>query len=77
MTQHFRSAIVTGGASGIGKATVKMLAGDGVKVYCADINEHAGCCVVEDARRLDDLNIIRAAGGEPRRMLSSGARCGR
>jgi NAD(P)-dependent dehydrogenase (short-subunit alcohol dehydrogenase family) len=41
-----RVAIVTGGASGIGAATVKRLAEEGARVVCADINDEAGTGVV-------------------------------
>ena len=44
-------ALVTGGASGIGKATVMQLANNGARVICADINETAGQALVEEARR--------------------------
>lgn len=36
------SALVTGGASGLGAATVRMLAAQGAKVAVADLNEKAG-----------------------------------
>jgi len=44
-------ALVTGGASGIGKATVLELARNGARVVCADINETGGRALVEEARR--------------------------
>ena len=36
------AAIVTGGASGLGQATARMLAGNGAKVAIFDMNEEAG-----------------------------------
>jgi len=36
------SAVVTGGASGLGEATARKLAGNGVKVALFDLNEEAG-----------------------------------
>lgn len=38
-------AIVTGGASGIGAATLRRLAAEGAAVVCADINDEAGQAV--------------------------------
>lgn len=48
-------AIVTGGASGLGKATALRLASEGAVVGVADINDAAAAEVAED---------IRAAGGQ-------------
>lgn len=50
-----RVAVVTGAASGIGKAAAKLLAAEGAKVVVADINEVGGFETVSD---------IQAAGGE-------------
>ena len=44
------TAIVTGGASGIGLATARMLAGIGANVVVADIDEEAGTRVAEDLK---------------------------
>jgi meso-butanediol dehydrogenase / (S,S)-butanediol dehydrogenase / diacetyl reductase len=47
-------AIITGGASGIGAATVRRFAAEGAAVVCADINDDAGAAVVA---------AVQAAGG--------------
>ncbi len=47
-------AIVTGGASGIGAATLHRFAAEGARVVCADINDDAGEATVA---------AVRAAGG--------------
>ena len=44
------TAVVTGGASGIGLATARMLARLGANVVVADIDEEAGARVVEDLK---------------------------
>ena len=43
-----KTALVTGGASGIGYATVRLLATEGASVFVADINETAGVEVAEE-----------------------------
>ena len=42
------AAVVTGGASGLGEATVRMLANSGVRVAVFDMNEERGTAVAED-----------------------------
>lgn len=44
------TAIVSGGASGIGRATAEMLAGLGAGIVIADLNEEAGNDVASDLR---------------------------
>ncbi len=45
-----RSVIVTGGASGIGRATALLLAREGARVFVGDVNEEAGRAMAEEAR---------------------------
>ena len=40
------TAIVTGGASGLGEATARMLAEKGVKIGIFDLNEERGDCLL-------------------------------
>ncbi len=43
-----KTALVTGGASGLGAATVRMLAAQGAKVIIGDINEQAGKALAQE-----------------------------
>ncbi|MDE2007785.1 MAG: SDR family oxidoreductase [Rhodospirillales bacterium] len=45
-----RSVIVTGGASGIGRATALLLAREGARVFVGDVNAAAGHALAEEAR---------------------------
>ncbi len=45
-----RSVIVTGGASGIGRATALLLAREGARVFVGDMNETAGRALEAEAR---------------------------
>jgi 2-hydroxycyclohexanecarboxyl-CoA dehydrogenase len=46
-----RTAVLTGCASGIGRATAQQFAAAGVKVYAGDINEQDGAATVDAIRR--------------------------
>ena len=50
-----RVATVTGGASGIGRATARLFAAEGAKVVVADLNEQGG---------LETVDSIKSAGGQ-------------
>ena len=50
MTLHGRTALVTGGVSGIGKATAWELARCGAQVMVADVNRDGGHAVESDAK---------------------------
>lgn len=42
------SAVVSGGASGLGEATVRALAAEGAKVVVADLNEDKGKALADE-----------------------------
>ena len=50
MNLEKKTAVVTGAASGIGKATAKLLAANGAYVFVADINEPAGSAVASEIK---------------------------
>lgn len=53
------SAVVTGGASGLGRATAEALAAKGVKVAIFDLNEEAGKALADDIRgSFHNVNIM-------------------
>ncbi|MGE0629489.1 MAG: SDR family NAD(P)-dependent oxidoreductase [Hyphomicrobiaceae bacterium] len=77
------SAVVTGGASGLGAATARTLAGKGVKVGILDLNEQAGTALAAeiggkfarcDIKRvecvIDSLAQIRGAHGQERILVN-------
>ena len=77
------SAVITGGASGLGAATARRLAGHGVKVALFDLNEAAGialadeiggvfCCVDVTSEEQVDAGFAkaRAAHGQERVLVN-------
>ena len=81
------SAIVTGGASGIGAATARLLAGKGAKVVVADLQEEKGKALAEeiggafckvDVTKTDDIiNAVEMAKSiGPVRVLVNSAGIG-
>lgn len=63
-----KSAIVTGGGSGLGAATAKMLAGAGARVLIVDRNQAAAEAV---AAPFDDVAIAVADVSDPRQMADA------
>jgi len=51
MEMHNRAVIVTGGASGIGRATGLLLAREGARVFIGDVDEKGGEATAQEARR--------------------------
>src|SRR5579883_2477983 len=61
------AAIVTGGASGLGASTARMLAGQGAKVALFDVSEQSGRAIAEEIAGLfrrvdvsDDMGVAEA-----------------
>ncbi|HZT88556.1 MAG TPA: SDR family oxidoreductase [Stellaceae bacterium] len=50
MEVHGRTVIVTGGASGIGRATAFLLAREGARVFVGDVDERGGASAAEEAK---------------------------
>ncbi|MBI4852983.1 MAG: SDR family oxidoreductase [Acidobacteria bacterium] len=64
-----KTAIVTGGASGIGKAIVEKLIGIGTKVLAVDYNEQALVQLQEDLPLLEILPMDLVLEDAPRKIL--------
>ncbi len=61
-----KTALVTGGASGIGEACALTFARGGAKVVVADLNEELGAKVVNAAKQAGgDARFVRADVGDP------------
>ena len=56
MSSDGKTALVTGGASGIGEGCVRRFAADGMKVAILDVNEERGNAI---AAELDDAFFLR------------------
>jgi NAD(P)-dependent dehydrogenase (short-subunit alcohol dehydrogenase family) len=77
------SAVITGGASGLGAATARKLASHGVRVAILDLNEAAGqsvakelgaiyarCDVTSEASVAAALSAVRTANGQERILVN-------
>ena len=58
-----RGALVAGGASGLGEATVRRLHADGARVVVADLNEDRGRALAEELRA--GVSFVRADVSDP------------
>ncbi|HMK70570.1 MAG TPA: SDR family NAD(P)-dependent oxidoreductase [Xanthobacteraceae bacterium] len=69
------NVLITGGASGIGKATVMQLIREGASVICADIDQTKGKALVEEAKSsgaaVDYEPIDLTDGGSVRRCAAA------
>jgi len=61
MSEKGRTAYITGGASGIGKAVAEMLVSKGVRVFLADINATGAEAVAAELNRSDPHNAQSTA----------------
>jgi NAD(P)-dependent dehydrogenase (short-subunit alcohol dehydrogenase family) len=71
-----QSAIVSGGASGLGLATARALAATGVKVSILDVNEAAGAEVAREFGGLALAADVTDAGSVERAVATAGERHG-
>lgn len=66
-----RTALVTGGASGIGRATVELLLARGWKVVAADLNEEAGERLLRELDAGARLELVRADVSEEEQVQAA------
>ena len=66
-----QTAFVTGGASGIGRATVMRLVEDGFRVVAIDRNEHAAARVVDDVAQAGGLVVGQVADVCDRKAIAA------
>ena len=52
-------AVITGGASGMGFATVRRFLAEGARVVVADLNDEVGTAAVRDLEAGDDVRFVR------------------
>src|SRR3954454_23802587 len=57
-------SMVTGAASGIGKATAALFAAEGATVIAADVNASEGVVAADAGREEDVVSLVEAALGE-------------
>lgn len=53
---HNKTAVITGGASGIGRATAKRLAEEGTNVVVTDVDEDGGRATIEELESADETH---------------------
>ena len=61
MRLNKKVALITGGAAGIGKATVKRFVEEGAKVAFCDVNEEQGTAVLQEIGSEHDFKVVNVA----------------